>query len=438
MRQDQTSDLPIIKNDKTVRHMALACLIGFGGFLGWSSLAPLEEGVAASGQVVVEDNRQLVQHLEGGIVAEIHVRDGQIVEAGQTLLVLQKTASLANRDQIIQEFAALAASVERLKALTENASELDLSVLDTLELGEQERQDIASREQGLFAQQRATLKADIAVLNARIRSSRDVQKARNGQIEIATRALTAAEAEQTVIQSMFAQQLARQDQVTSAQRLVASLEGDIARLQSEHSEQATHILDLEAQIAQTLVRDAQSHAADLLEVSSQLLTAQEQLNAAQDILDRSEIVAPVGGEVLNLSFSTVGGVVGSGETILEIVPPIETVTAAVQISPADRAAISAGQSVRTQFSAYRGWQAPRLEGEVIAISADLKTDPVSSAVYYEARIRVPESEMQRTTDVDIRPGMPVDVFIYAGRSRTLLDYLLEPLSESVFRGLRTS
>ena len=94
--------------------------------------------------------------------------------------------------------------------------------------------------------------------------------------------------------------------------------------------------------------------------------------------------------------------------------------------------------MRTQFSSYKGWQAPRLEGEIIDVSADLKTDPATSISYYEARIRVPASEIARTSNVDIIPGMPVDAFIYSGKSRTMLDYILEPLGESLFRGLRTS
>jgi len=424
--------------DRVVITMALVCLIGFGGFFAWASIAPLEEGVAASGQIVVEDNRQLVQHLEGGIAAEIRVRDGQTVKAGDVLMVLQETASLSSRDQVVQEYGALAASVARLKALQENRGSPDFSRLDSLDLGLEERRDIERREQGLFEQQRAALTADLAVLSARITASEGVQEARTGQVSIAEKALASAREELDVIGSMFEHQLARRDQVTSSERLVATLEGDIASLESQRADQAANILDLKAQIAQTRARVAQEIATDLLETSGQLLAAEENLNAAQDVLDRSIIFAPVDGEVLNLAVSTIGGVIRPGEVIMEIVPQISTVTASVQIAPADRSAINEGQIVRTQFSSYRGWQAPRLAGEIIGVSADLKTDPVTAVTYYEARVRVPTSEMARTTGVEIRPGMPVDVFIFSGRNRTLLDYLLEPLGESLFRGLRTA
>ena len=424
--------------DKIVRKMGAICLLGFGGFLVWGTLAPLEEGVAASGQIVVEDNRQRVQHLEGGILSEIKVREGQLVQKGDVLVVLEKTASLSSRDQVVQEYGALAASVARLRALQSSASAPTFEALDELDLGAAERADIIKRETGLFHQQRSSLEADIAVLSARISAAKQTQVSRQSQIEIARKALESASGELAVIQDMFAQQLARRDQVTSSERLVATLEGDIARLQSQGDDAKASELDFQAQIKQLRARYAQDNAANLLSTSAELLAVEERLNAAQDILDRSVITAPVSGEVLNMAFSTIGGVVRSGETLMEIVPDIGEVTASVQISAADRSSVAEGQIVRTQFSSYRGWQAPRLEGEIIDVSADLKTDPVTSVSYYEARIRVPASEIAKTTDVDVIPGMPVDTFIYSGKSRTLLDYLLEPLGESLFRGLRTS
>lgn len=424
--------------DKIVWKMGALCVLGFGGFMVWGSLAPLEEGVAASGQIVVEDNRQMVQHLEGGIVSEINVREGQIVQQGDVLVVLKKTASLSNRDQVVQEYGALAASVERLKALQAGHSKPSFSVLDSLDLGDSERADIISRETGLFYQQRNSLSADIAVLSARVTAAKQTQSARDAQIAIAQRALASATGELGVIQDMFSQQLARRDQVTSSERLVATLEGEIAQLESQRNDAIASELDFTAQISQARARAAQENAANLLSTSAELLAAEERLNAAQDVLDRSVITAPVTGEVLNMAFSTIGGVVQSGETLMEIVPEIGEVTASVQIAATDRSSIFEGQLVRTQFSSYKGWQAPRLEGKIIDVSADLKTDPATSVSYYEARIRVPASEIARTTNVDIIPGMPVDAFIYSGKSRTMLDYLLEPLGESLFRGLRTS
>jgi len=438
LQPDNTSVKFKALKDKIVLKMAAICVLGFGGFMVWGSLAPLEEGVAASGQIVVEDNRQLVQHLEGGLVDDIRVREGEMVQQGDVLVVLKKTASLSNRDQVVQQYGALAASVARLRALQSGASRPDFSALDNLDLGASEKADIIRRERGLFQQQRNSLEADVAVLQARVSAAQKLQSASDGQIGIAGKALQSARGELDVVLDMFEQQLARRDQVTALERLVATLEGDIARLESDRENARAAELDNAAQITQTRARASQDIAATLLETSAELLASEESLNNAQDILDRSVITAPVSGEVLNMSFSTIGGVVRSGETMMEIVPAIDEVTASVQIAASDRAAIAEGQIVRTQFSSYKGWQAPSLEGEIIDVSADLKTDQATGISYYEARIRVPADQIARTRDIDIIPGMPVDVFIFSGNSRTMLDYLLEPLGESLFRGLRTS
>ena len=424
--------------DPIIKRMALTCFAGLGGFLAWGSLAPLEEGVVASGLVIVESDRQVIQHLEGGIISEIKVREGQWVEQGNTLVVLENTVSLAGRDQVIQEYAALAASTARLQSLLDGDTQPDFSVLDSLELGAQERADIIAREKGLFAQQKQALAADIAVLSSRYQAAVQVQRARTEQAEIVGRSLSAARNELALMQDMLTRQLVRVDQVSQAERLVATFEGDISRLQAEASEAAASQLDLKAQIEQTKARFGQEISANFLDTRAALLTAEESLRAAQNVLDRSVITAPVNGEVLNMEFATIGGVVRPGETVMEIVPNIGEITASVRIRPADRATVYEGQTVRTQFSAFSSWSTPGLEGEVIGVSADLKTDPATSASYYEARILVPAAQMERIEGNDIIPGMPVDVFIFSGRSRTMFDYLLEPLSESAFRGLRTS
>ena len=424
--------------DGAIRLAAAACIFGLGGFIAWGSVAPLEEGVAASGQVIVESERQVIQHLEGGIISEIKIREGEWVEKGDVLVVLKDTVSLAGRDQVVQEYAALASSTARLQSLLDGDASVDFSALEGLELGEQERADIISRETSLFNQQRQALRADIAVLESRRSATLKTQDSRANQARIVGRSLQAAQNELALMQDMQARQLVRLDQVSQAERLVATLEGDIAGLEAEASDAKSGQLDLEAQIRQANAGFAQDISSSFLETRAALLTAEERLRAAQDVLDRSVIVAPVSGEVLNMEFATLGGVVRPGETLMEIVPNIGEVTASVRIRPTDRATVFEGQTVRTQFSSFSSWSTPSLDGEVIDVSADLKTDPATSAVYYEARILVPAAQMQRIEDAEIIPGMPVDVFIYSGRSRTMFDYLLEPLRESAFRGLRTS
>ena len=144
------------------------------------------------------------------------------------------------------------------------------------------------------------------------------------------------------------------------------------------------------------------------------------------------------GEILNLSVATVGGVVRPGETMMEIVPDSSGMIAAVRIPPNERASVQIGQSVRTQLIAYKGWQAPRLTGQVVGVSADLKVDPATNTSYYEARILIPSEETSKLGEAKSLPGMPVQAFIFSGVQRTLFEQIGEPIFESWFRGMRQS
>ena len=193
---------------------------------------------------------------------------------------------------------------------------------------------------------------------------------------------------------------------------------------------------LVTQIAQVQAQFREAISTELRDSTARLQAAEESLSAAQDVLNRAIIKAPVGGEVLNLSSNTKGGVVAPGDTILEIVPNGVSIVASVQIKPTEPAQVFEGLNVRTQLSAYRSWKSPSLDGTIQDVSADLKRDPVSGAAFYEARVQIELPNDGSASGLEITPGMPVDVFIFSGKSRTTLDYLMEPIAASIFKGLR--
>lgn len=438
MRPQQDTPKRAKTFDGYSRLMAGICAVGLGGFIAWAGFVPLEEGVAAAGTVVVENHRQVVQHLEGGIIQTISVQEGQRVEAGDTLLVLQETASLASRDQISQRIAALQATAQRLVALQDGLDAPDFAEIDQEDVSAAERKEIIARELDLFNQQTSALTADLDVLNTRRLASLNAARLKIGEIEIAERALASTRDELAVISRMFDQQLVRRDEVTGLERSIAQQEGDIARLRSEKVTAEADANDLSVQASQRRAQFEEQVSEDLRSTYAELLLAKEQLSAAQDVLNRAVVYAPVSGEILNMAFSTRGGVVRPGEAILEIVPDIGAVTASVHIRPVDRASVFEGQTVRTQISAYKSWLSPTLTGEIIDVSADLKTDVATGANYYEARVRVPQASLTDASGLEVIPGMPVDVFIFSGKSRTLLDYLFEPIASSVKKGLQSS
>ena len=423
--------------DRFVLCCAAICGAGALGFLGWAALVPLDEGISASGTIVVENSRQVVQHLEGGIIAELHVREGDRVDSGQTMLVLQDVASLASRDQVVQSLAGLRASEIRLIALREEAIP-DFTAISQLPLDVPTASAIVAEQTRLYQQTQASHDAEIAVLQARLDGARGRAVLKAEQAAATRRALAATRDQLTSTRNMFAQQMVRLDVVQGLEREVAQLEGDIARLESERTDAQTASRDLEGQIAQARAAFSQMLAENLVEVRSQLINAEDQLLAVQDVLDRSVLNAPLAGEILNLRYRNPGAVVAPGEPIMEIVPVGGGLVASVRIAPQDRSRVFQGQRVRAQIMAYKSWDAPRLEGEVISVSADLKKDVVTGADYYEVRVRIPDAALVAAGDLELLPGMPMTAFIFAGTRRTTLAYLFEPVTESLFRGLRTS
>lgn len=426
---------PVVLADPLVRIAASTSAVGFLGFMVWAAFIPLDEGVSANGAIMVEFDRQVVQHLEGGIIARLNVREGEMIEAGAPLIFLQDTAALAQRDQVLQIIASLLASEIRLNALRAGVDP-DFSALFVLGADRAAVDGVIERQDRLFRNQVASFEANLSILEARRAGALQVVENKLEQIRSEERVLEALEDQLATTRAMFAQQMARRDQVSELERQFASSQGVIARLRGEQAEAGALAVDLAGQIAQLVAEHEEAISAEVVEVRERLMSAEEELLAAQDALNRSVIPAPQSGEVINMRFSTEGGVIRAGEPILEIVPAETGLIATVRVRPIDRARVAEGQSVRAQLSAYEGWKTPRLIGQVIGISADLKTDDVSGESFYEARIQIPESELARAANVELMPGMPVTAFIFAGTRRTTLEYLFEPISESLFRGLR--
>ncbi len=415
-----------------------ACLFFIGGFVLWSALAPLAEGVTASGQIVVEDNRKVVQHLEGGIIRVLHVREGDLVEEGDVLVELGQVASLARRDEVAKELAVELASIERLTSLLDDNEVPDFSVLDDLPIDEATRMEIIARQQRLFDQTVSSLDSEVSVLTARRSTQRSRERNLTSQIAAVGRSLRLAQEDLTRRLSFLDQKWETIDRVQASEREVASLEAELSALRASQNEARETALEIDEEIKSAVATAQARYSGELLEARRNAEIAEEQLGASQDVLARTIITAPRSGKVLNLAFTTLGGVVGSGEPIMEIVPDTSDLVAQVQINPTDRDAVQPGQSVKAQLSAYKMWVQPRIDGEVLSISADLKQIPETGVSYYEARILLDRSTLKTENNIDIIPGMPVEAFIANGQKSTFAEILFEPIFNVFDRGSRVS
>ena len=421
--------------DRSIVIAALCCLTGFGGFFLWAVFAPLAEGVTAYGQLVIEDNRKVIQHLEGGIIQRVEIREGAHVERGDVLIELEQTASKAVRDEIALELVGHYASLDRLSALREKAVTPVWKRAATLTVPEPSRQAILDRQTQLFRQQLEAHIAEVAVLESRRETILARKSARQRQIKSVERALQAAEDELLLKRTMLEDKLERIDTVQRLEREAATLESQLGALIADDNEADASAIGTEREIDSTRATYAERISESIVETRRLMASAEERLKAADDILDRSVIRAPQSGVVLNLRFSTVGGVIRPGEPLLEIVPDERTLVAEVRVPPADRDSVYEGLTVKARLSAYKSWKVPTLSGEVLSVSADLKEAPNSEAAFYTALIQLDTNTIASDEAVTFLPGMPIESFIASGRSRTFMDYLLEPIAVTFRRGL---
>lgn len=428
--------ISVMFTDIYLRLSAAAVTVVLGGFLIWAAFVPLAEGTAASGSVEVEMERQVVQHLEGGIIRSIHVAEGDSVARGEPLVELEDLSARVERDQIAQRAGALDAAVQRLDALMRGAERFDFVNLDYLELDEATLGEILARQRRLFESQRDDLASDLAVIEAGIEAARDTADLTGAELESTRAAAGAAEEELALARRLVERQMGRVDRVRRLEREVASLRSAISRLERQIAQARAEQRQLNAQAGQVRADFLQAISRELVEARESWLAAREELFAAQDVVNRSIITAPSRGSVFNLRFATEGGVVRPGEVLLELVPETSGVIATVRIPPNERSQVREGLQVRASITAYRGAQAAPIPGTVESVSADLKTDPDTGQTYYAASIRLDDAAVEGIDGLEILPGMPVQAFIFSGRKRTTLDYLLSPLLDSLFEGLR--
>ncbi len=409
----------------------IIALLFFGGVGGWAALAPLDSAAIAMGSVKVEGNRKTVQHLEGGIVGEILVRDGDPVTAGQTLIRLDVTRPRAELELLRGRLAAAVAQEARLKAERDNAEAVDFPVWlldrsDDPEIAEtlygqlaifDARQDALTTQRAVLAQSEAQLAEEIRGLQAEI-------AAQERQLELIGEEIEGQEI-------LTAKGLARKERILALKREQAQISGArgqnlaaIARARQSISEARLRITELESQRINEAV-------AELREVQASVFDLQKQIRAAEDVLARTEIVSPASGRVVNLAVHTTGGVISPGQPLLDVVPALENLVVDAQVMPTDIDIVQAGMRATIRLSALNQRTTPTFEARVAWVSADALTDEASGASYYRAIIR-PDEAALKAASVQLLPGMPVEVMIVVGE-RTFLDYLTKPLEQSMSR-----
>ena len=407
----------------------------FGGVGTWAGLAPLSRAAIAPGTVVVDSNRKSVQHLEGGVIREILVRDGDLVEAGQVLLRLDGAsvrAAIASLQPMIATNQAYKARLLAERARRDEvvfpadlAAEADTDVATAQILAGQRR---------IFETRRSALAGEKSLNANRLAQSRQKLEGLERQLEVKRRELALMRQELGDQQTLLDLGYTTRRRLASAKRTVQQLESENADLQSkvEEAKVLAERYELEdQQIDKNFFEQAETELYQIEHEAYQLL---ERMRAIQDQHGRLDIRAPVSGVVVDMVAHTVGGVVAPGRPILDIVPKDDKLMIEAQVRPADIDGVKSGLSADLRFSAFNSTDVPRLTGVVTRVSAD-RLISSSGAPHFLVRVQVSEAELARLDGLSLIPGMPAEVLIRKS-DRTLLEYLLTPVLHSLWTAFR--
>jgi epimerase transport system membrane fusion protein len=423
-------------DDRSLRRFGYAVVaVVFVGFGGWAALAPIDSAAVAPGVVTVQDSRKTIQHLEGGIVRALHVKEGQWVQQGELLLELEGRQFRADLDAVRVQRATLEATQARLLAERDEQTTVQFPPSAGLPFDDAQIIEARGGQEALFAARRKAYEGEVSMLSQTVQQLR-AQISGLESVSASKRTLIESyEAEIVDQRKLLTEGFTDRQRLRDYERNVAALIGEASELDSTAAAVAAKIGEAELRMLQ-VQRDFQSNvAAELGATRVKLSDATERLNAAEDRVDRALIRAPVTGRVLNLSVHTVGGVVSSGTPLMDIVPGQAELVIEGHVSPFDIERVHAGLEATVRLSGLRFDRQRRLRGKVLTVSADRLVDERTGAPYYNAQIAIDGGELQRLGDVTLQPGMPAEVMINTG-VHTMLGYLWEPIGSAVEHSFR--
>lgn len=414
-----------------------AVIVVLGGFSLWATLAPIDGASVAPGVVVVESSRKTIQHLEGGIISEVLVREGAVVSPGQPLVILDATQIRASVGLLKTQYVDLIARLSRLESLRQGQSEIrwrePLVVLsdDEARMLQQARAD----QQAIFVGQSQELASQIRVLEEQKIQVRQRMSGLEASIPERQLMVRSYEDEGSSLRDLVATGFSTEQRVQELERLLAGARANLSNEESELQSLRSRMLEVDSRILSLRSQFGTSIEEQVAEVRSRYQDVLERLKVAEDQLARSVIRAPDAGVILKIAVKTVGGVVSSGQPIMELVPTGDQLRVEARVSIQDIDRVGIGQEAEILFSAFNSHTTPRIFGSVIRLSADRLVDEATGMPYFLAEIDVPKIERDKLGDRVLLPGMPADVLIKTG-ARSLWRYLMKPIEDAMSRALR--
>ena len=416
---------------------AFIVLVATFGVGGWAATSQLSGAVIGQGVVVVDSSVKKVQHATGGIVGELRVREGDHVDAGDILIRLDETQTLANATIVTQSVDELLARQARLEAERDNIDDITFqkALLERNRQDSSERAHVINAERILFNLRREARAGQKAQFRERSAQLLEEIKGYTGQADAKQKEIDLIQKELEGVRTLWQKNLVPITRLTSLERDAARLEGERSQLTGAIAQSKGKIAEIQLQMIQ-IDQDLRTEVGkDLIDTRAKLSELAERKTAAVDQLKRIDIRAPQSGRVHQLAVHTVGGVIAPGEQIMLVVPDSDALAIEVKISPRDIDQVYFGQTATMRFAAFNQKTTPEIEGAVTMVSADLTQDQRTGASYYMVRVALKSEELAKLGASKVVPGMPVDVFMKT-TGRTAFSYLTKPLMDQAGRAFK--
>jgi HlyD family type I secretion membrane fusion protein len=411
-----------------------AILLFFGSFAAWSFYAPLSEAAIAPGSIRAEGQRRTIQHLEGGIIRDILVRDGDRVRAGQVLMRLDDVQAASGLETVAAQRLALLAQDARLAAEQSGAPDIGFPA-ELLVSPDPRAVEVLAGQRALFAARQAALGGQLRVLESRLDQHAAQQASILAQLASARRQYELIVREEADVRRLVAQGLERMPRLLALQRNMAALEGNQADLEAQFGRLEAQSEETQRQMRQLTDQRRQEVSTEQREVRARLNEAEERLRAARDVAVRREIVAPEDGTILHSRFFNPGAVVRGGEPVMELVPAHDRLVAEVQVSPTDIDVVFPGLMAEVRLPAFKQRLVPFLHGHVTFVASDATNDDRRGTSFYRVQITIDDDQLRALQGVELRPGMPVEAMIQIGE-RSFFRYIAQPVIDSFHRAFR--
>lgn len=423
----------------SIRHVALAgwliIAIFFGGIGAWALTAPLNGAVVANAVVKIDGNRKSVQHLDGGIVKELHVREGERVLAGDLLIVLDETQARAEYEVLTQQYAVLRATEVRLLTELDHGSDLRMPSDLKARTDDPYLKSVWNGQLSQFESRRASLEGQRSVIREKINQLRSQIVGAEAQVKSFTDQINSVRSEAKDIAPLVERGLIARPRILQLERTAYGLEGQIADANANIAKARQAIAEQEQQIAQ-LDNDRMTEVTkDLRDTQARLLEVIPKALSAKAVLGRMEIRAPYTGRVVGLNVFSLAGVIQRGDKILDIVPDEDSLTVEAQIAVEDISDVHPNTRAEVHLTAYKQRIVPIIHGDVIQVSADRLTDAKTNNPYYTAFVRIAQDELATMPNIRLYPGMPATVMIPTVQ-RTAFEYIVGPLVMSFNQSFR--